>query len=331
MSGIDDVQAVLSLYALNPSAVRQIEPLGSAGGWSGSRLWRVTAADRRGLCLRRWPQSHPTLVGLRLIHAVVGSVAPQLPIVACPLRSVGGATFVEHVAHRWELTSWLPGKADYHVHPSRARLHAAMHTLARFHELASRYERRRDIPPAIADRRWQWSMRSAGLSRIERSLQTPLSAVFDRRANRLLALARKVIETSDIIRRIHATQELWLQPAIRDIHHDHVLFIGDEVTGLIDFGAMRIDTPLTDIARLVGSLVGDDREARQSAFDAYSEIRPLGQDDRRLIDLLDESGLVIGALNWLIWLYVERRDMGPAEPIIRRLDEILKRLESRAQ
>jgi hypothetical protein len=94
---------------------------------------------------------------------------------------------------------------------------------------------------------------------------------------------------------------------------------------------MRIDTPLTDIARLVGSLVGDDREARQSAFDAYSEIRPLGQDDRRLIDLLDESGLVIGALNWLIWLYVERRDMGPAEPIIRRLDEILKRLESRAQ
>lgn len=45
-----------------------------------------------------------------------------------------------------------------------------------------------------------------------------------------------------------------LQPCIRDIWHDHVLFDGDRVTGLIDFGAMQIDTPATDIARLVGSL-----------------------------------------------------------------------------
>ena len=48
-----------------------------------------------------------------------------------------------------------------------------------------------------------------------------------------------------------------------------------------------------------------------------------------MIGLLDESGLVLGALNWLIWLYVERRDMGPMEPIVRRLDEMLQRLESR--
>ncbi|MBW8885212.1 MAG: phosphotransferase [Planctomycetia bacterium] len=120
-----------------------------------------------------------------------------------------------------------------------------------------------------------------------------------------------------------------LQPAIRDVHHDHVLFTGEEVTGLIDFGAMRIDTPLADVARLVGSLVGDDHEARQFACDAYSELRPLSEADRRLIDVLDETGVVLGALNWLIWLYIEHRDMGPVGPIVKRLNELLTRLEIR--
>jgi homoserine kinase type II len=117
-----------------------------------------------------------------------------------------------------------------------------------------------------------------------------------------------------------------LQPAIRDIHHDHVLFTGDEVTGLIDFGAMRIDTPLADVARLVGSLAGDDCEARQIALQAYSELRPLSDADRQCIDLLDRTGVVLSAFNWLSWLYLDRRDMGAAAPIARRLHEIRIRL-----
>jgi len=44
-----------------------------------------------------------------------------------------------------------------------------------------------------------------------------------------------------------------LQPCVRDIWHDHVLFTGNEVTGLMDFGALAVDTPATDIARLVNS------------------------------------------------------------------------------
>jgi len=261
---------------------------------------------------------------------VVGSVATQLPMVAYPLRTAAGATFVEHGDHRWELTNWLPGTADYHAYPSPARLRAAMQVLARFHQLASRYQRRLGAAPAIADRlRQSRSMQDEGLSVIERALAAPLDEGIDGRASRLLTLARKALDTSHFVRALDANQELWLQPAIRDIHHDHVLFTGDEVTGLIDFGAMQIDTPLTDVARLVGSLAGDDRETRQFALDAYSELRPLSEDDRRLVDLLDASGLVIGGLNWLTWLYVERRNMGPTEPILRRLDEILKRLESR--
>ena len=72
-----------------------------------------------------------------------------------------------------------------------------------------------------------------------------------------------------------ATVSLNLQPCLRDIWHDHVLFTGDKVTGMIDFGAVDIDTPATDIARLVGSLVGDDAAGWQSGIAAYSDVRPL--------------------------------------------------------
>ena len=64
-------------------------------------------------------------------------------------------------------------------------------------------------------------------------------------------------------------ESLPLSPAIRDIHHDHVLFSGDQVTGLVDFGILRIDTPLADMARLVGSLVADDEPARKFALDIF--------------------------------------------------------------
>jgi len=102
------------------------------------------------------------------------------------------------------------------------------------------------------------------------------------------------------------------------------------VTGLIDFGALRIDTPLADIARLVGSLAGDDQAARQFALESYDSLRPLSRQDRELIDLLDRANVVLSGLNWLRWLYLERRDMGPLPPIVRQLDDIVARLAAQS-
>src|SRR5205085_7730253 len=93
----------------------------------------------------------------------------------------------------------------------------------------------------------------------------------DGRAVRLLAAAGEAVQKPALMEALAVAPQLALQPAIRDVHHEHVLFTGDQVTGLIDFGALRIDTPLTDVARLVGSLVGDDAEARRIALDAYAE------------------------------------------------------------
>jgi hypothetical protein len=351
------VSAVLSQYGLGTANVQQIEPLDNAGGFSGSRLWRIrVAADAldgatiqawlpepirlpgfgfpslepglRQLCLRRWPASHPTIQTLGFIHPILRQIASSLPAVACPFKTITGRTWVDYDGCLWELCQWRPGSADYYANPIRARLQAAMRTLARFHDLAAIHESARGLPRAFTDR-WQHAekLHGSGLASIEAGAARPLGNEIDVRSTRLLSLARLRIPPPWQGPAVESVSDLPLLPAIRDIHHDHVLFTGDEVTGIIDFGAMRIDTPLTDVARLVGSLAGDDREARRVAFDAYSELRPLSGADRRLINWLDRSGVVLGAMNWLWWLYVERRDMGPVEPIIKRLDHLLQRLE----
>jgi homoserine kinase type II len=228
----------------------------------------------------------------------------------------------------WDLCPWLPGSADYRANPSRTRLTAAMQALAQFHVAAADGQASNTGPaPAVIERieRAQ-QLLSGDFQRIAAAVGSGLEAALDLRAVRLLAQAHPQLANLPLRLEVIASVNLPLSPAIRDIHHDHVLFTGDKVTGLIDFGALRIDTPLADIARLVGSLVGDDQPAREFALNAYRELRPLSRQEHGHIDVLDRSGLVLGGLNWLRWLYLDRRDMGPLPPIVKRIDEILARL-----
>ena len=109
------VQAVLSHYALGGGGVRDLAVDPISGGWSSSHVWRITAASSEPYCLRQWPQEHPTVERLNLIHGVLLAVAGGLPIVAVPLRTVAGQTFLQQAGHLWELTTWRPGVADFHA------------------------------------------------------------------------------------------------------------------------------------------------------------------------------------------------------------------------
>ena len=73
-----------------------------------------------------------------------------------------------------------------------------------------------------------------------------------------------------------------LQPCLCDVWHDHVLFDGDRVTGLIDYGAMKIDHPAVDLARLLGSLAEDDLAGWTIGLAAYREVRPLSGGEEEL-------------------------------------------------
>jgi aminoglycoside phosphotransferase (APT) family kinase protein len=115
-----------------------------------------------------------------------------------------------------------------------------------------------------------------------------------------------------------------VQPCLCDVWHDHVLFTGDAVTGLIDYGAMKPDHPAVDLARLLGDLVGDDTVRMRVGLDAYRSAGGPLTIDEAFVTLLDRTGVVCAVLHWL-----DRLEAAPALPdgAARRLGRLLGRLE----
>jgi homoserine kinase type II len=122
-----------------------------------------------------------------------------------------------------------------------------------------------------------------------------------------------------------------LQPCLRDIWHDHVLFQGDRVSGIIDVGSMRPDTVATDIARLLGSLCGKDRDGWTKGLTAYESVRPLDDPERALVGTFDRSQMMLAGVNWVEWVFVEGRTFSDPSAVLKRMEHILSRLRKTCQ
>jgi aminoglycoside phosphotransferase (APT) family kinase protein len=95
-----------------------------------------------------------------------------------------------------------------------------------------------------------------------------------------------------------ADRPLTVRPCLCDVWHDHVLFIGDTVTGLIDYGEVKPDHPAVDLARLLGDLVGDDDAKFRLGLDAYHAAGgPVI--DAAFTRLLDRTGVVCAVIHWV--------------------------------
>ena len=310
---------------------RSIEALGNHGGFSGARLWR--AKTKLGtLCLRAWPAEQPSAKQLGFIHHVLLQVQAQgLDFVPAPIRTMTGATFVEHDGLLWELAPWMPGEANFERRPTRVRLRAAMQALARFHLAAASSHSSDPVAPSpTLKRRFQELrdfLRGPASRELGRRVPDGRWPGMDERAVRLLELVAAERDEFDAM--LHQPLvAVPLQPVIRYVWHDHVLFDGDRVSAIIDFGAMSIDAVAVDVARLLGSLADGDAVAWRQGIDAYEEIRPLVAGQPELLTTLDRSGNVAGGLIWLKWHYLENRTFENRSGVLARVDHFLNRLES---
>ncbi|MBC8350810.1 MAG: phosphotransferase [Planctomycetes bacterium] len=325
MSDLASVAGVLSHYP--GVAAQSVESLGGAGGFSGAAFWKVSCGDST-LCLRRWPKEHPSRTQLQWLHEVICRVSANgFAKVPTPIQSRGGQTFVSLEGQYWELTAWLPGTADFREHPTSNRLDAALVALAQFHQSAESIESVAGAAPGIATRREQLDRLCLGeAEEMSRAVAAMDWAEFQSRAATIMYWFDELSAETKPILELASRSRFRLQPCIRDVWHDHVLFEGEEVSGIVDFGAMRVDHVACDVARLLGSLVGGDRTNWKQGLAAYQSLRPLSLDELALVDAYDRSTVLLSGMNWVQWVAVELRKFENHEVILARLDEIIARL-----
>lgn len=322
-------RAVLAQYSAEYQPQR-IEPLGTAGGFSGARFWRFASAAGV-MCLRRWPSEHPSVERLQQIHHVLRHVAQEgLRVIPVPIPTQAGPTFVEYGGHLYELAPWLPGSADFKEHPSEPRLQAALAATAQFHRAAS------DVPglpqvtgvsPGLAARRRQISeLREGGLLKVEAAISPKVFPGLEPLARGIMSLVPTRLPPIEAALREMELVPLLLQPSIRDLRGEHFLFEDKHLSGIVDFGSMRVESPVGDVARALGSLVGDDASRRNMGLEAYEAIRPLSENERRALPVFDHSEVLLSAVNWLDWIYCQHRQFDDAAAVLARVQALIVRL-----
>jgi len=291
-----------------PQSAGEVQVCPATPGFSGAGVFRITS-DGATWCLRRWPDGTSGLPAARIreLHRWLGFLKSEgVATVAVPVVSRNLSTLVVVDGSTWHLERWLPGTSDFCMHPTDARLRNAVAALAQLHVASERYvpspdgaawfASRSGVSPAVTERRerlLRWTMprrRETGLhgSQAQRDLAGEL-------ATSLSVLAPRIsVELEQC-----AALNVRLHPCLRDVWHDHILFTDNEVTGIIDPSAARMENVASDLSRLLGSLIGDAGDRWETALDAYSALRPLSADERRLIPVLDRSGAVLSAVHWL--------------------------------
>lgn len=303
----------------------------TAGGFSGAGVFRIQT-EIGDFALRQWPDESLPTDRIRELHRFLRFLQQSgIEFVAVPRAADSGDTIVSFHGSRWQLEPWMPGTAIAR-HPSPTLLANVMHALARLHVAAAQYE------PTEAGREWFFHDEARASPAVIERLQLirdfgedrvrVVAACGDLQFNLSETLQLYVRTAPTIARELEscAALKIRLQPCLRDLHREHVLVGGAEVTGIIDPSATRSESVASDLSRLLGSLPGSG--PWEQALSAYSEVRPLSEDERRLVWVLDRSGVLLSALTWMQRV-AEGLRVSPR--VLQRVNEIHQRLESLAE
>ncbi len=297
------------------AAGRSWEWTPASGGLSGASVWRVTDG-KQGFAFRRWGKGADSARLAWISSTLRFAKSSGLAFIAAPI----GPPFRDAHDCLWEATAWLPGEPLSESAYESTAVREAVSGLARAHQRLMVTETQPTSGRAFEDR----------LSRVLTLQSTPplydLSTLtawpeLGELAVRLTADANRAAKQLAPF----ALREWDLQPIHGDARPEHFLMSEGKLTGLIDFGAMRRDTVLADVARLAGELSLGDAARRDEVVGFYETAaeRPM---DRAAVAALDLAGAVLSAANWLRWLGEKQAESFDAELVRQRLRAIAARL-----
>lgn len=336
-----------------PTRLESVGP----GGLSGAPVVRVGRAGGRDAVLKRVAGDAAAARRAAWVHALIHRArshgVSELP---APLSTPAGATLVADTEGGvWELVPFMAGRPL--ERPSAFEVARAMDVLARLHEAWGSGAgdggppQASDFPPSIV-RRIEQARMLASLPwsrRLDRCLSRGAGDVPPLVADAMKTWERAIVmftalDGTRIVRRVAGMKppSLPLQPVLRDIWFDHVLFERRtaagasserhaQVAAVIDLHGAGVDSPATDIARLAGSWwspgLGVAFDAwLADAMDRYSARRALGAGERALVPWLHAVGVICSLDNWFRWVVEERRLFADAPRVRARLERLIEAL-----
>ncbi len=329
---------VLRHYAVDPDR-SHVDLPSHARGFSGALIARVQTDDAT-YCLRRLPSRALPHRRILALHRFLGFLHVEgLDVLPVPIPARDGGTLVAQDGDLWQLEPWMPGVADFAHAPTDVRRDAVMQLLARLHCVAARYEPTdagrvwfatyaSQPSPAIGERmaaidRWPSARVNQAFTIVQGDHQQLFREVAEDVLNHFRASHARV--RSELLR--VSQSPVRLHPCLRDVWHDHVLFMGDEVTGLIDPSATRSESVASDLSRLLGSLLGGDCDERWGrALETYARIRPLSTAEHQLIRVLHVSGTLLSGMTWIDRRLTGRINHEVLPRVVSRLDAIRRTL-----
>jgi homoserine kinase type II len=324
----DSLLPVLARYPRQAQPLHFAEALGAFGGHSGALLWRYESS-MGPIAARAWPVNVQSPEHVLTIHQWLAE-AGDLGFLPVPIAALDGQTVQRCHGRLWELAPWLEGQPERKCPPDAQRVQAAFQALARLHRrLAGHATVGRS--PGLANCILELEELAArGYQALESALHRAPGSELRVAGFRWLALARATAPR--LLPELHDAARLAvpLQPCLRDARPDHFLFLGNEVSGLVDFGAMGVESVAADLARLAGEWISDNQSLRALAFAAYEVIRPLDPSESALMAAFEAAADLLIAGHWLRWHFLEHRRFDDPMAVPQGVARGLGRLKRRA-
>ncbi|MFM7040563.1 MAG: aminoglycoside phosphotransferase family protein [Planctomycetaceae bacterium] len=286
------------------------------GGFSGARVWRVRTATEQWVAVRCSESINEESLERSIAISRWMSFArdhgcdwaPEVWKVKFARRAAAAGDYLLLQPDGvWKVESWMPGHS-VPAAPSPTRLQSAFAMLQQLHQTARSWAL--DETSALGvpgngglriasgtspglQRRLQivQSLQSGELARLLATAAEDPDSDFRCLAEQLgRALKQRLTGLAAQLEDL-APRSFILQPVLRDLWYPHVLFSGDNVTGVIDWNAAATDHPAFDYSRLLASWYG--QQAIHRLPEHWTGL------DCRLFQVCLDATLLLSPVTWL--------------------------------